>query len=64
LCDRVGGFLKYAEDKFGIAGLQKMESRTVASPRLAQCQVQLEAFVEAMHGLAEDDINQHGRIVI
>lgn len=54
---------RYEEDKFGVASLNKMESTTVAPPRVAECPVQLEAVVEAVHGLAEGNINQRGRIV-
>lgn len=53
----------YEEDKFGIAGLHKQPSLTVTPPRVTECPVQLEAVVEAVHGLAEGDINQRGRIV-
>ncbi len=54
---------RYEEDKFNIAGLHKLTSTTVVPPRIAECPVQLEAVVEAVHGLAEGDINQRGRIV-
>lgn len=54
---------RHEEDKFDIAGLHKMDSATVAPQRVAQCPVQLEAVVEAIHGLAEGDIYQRGRIV-
>ncbi|WCT14820.1 flavin reductase family protein [Mucilaginibacter jinjuensis] len=54
---------RYEEDKFGIAGLHELPSISVTPPRVAECPVQLEAVVEAVHGLAEGDINQRGRIV-
>jgi flavin reductase (DIM6/NTAB) family NADH-FMN oxidoreductase RutF len=44
--------------KFGTAGLTAMPSETVAPPRVAECLVQLEAVVEAIHPVGEG-----GRIV-
>jgi flavin reductase (DIM6/NTAB) family NADH-FMN oxidoreductase RutF len=48
-------------DKFGIAGLTPVESETVWPPRVAECHVQLEAVVEAVHDLAQDDSILKGR---
>jgi flavin reductase (DIM6/NTAB) family NADH-FMN oxidoreductase RutF len=52
---------RFVRDKFARAGLTPVPSETVAPPRVAQCPVQLEAVVEAMHGLAEDDAALRGR---
>jgi flavin reductase (DIM6/NTAB) family NADH-FMN oxidoreductase RutF len=52
---------RFEHDKFGIAGLTATPSETVSSPRVLECPVQLEATVEAVHGLAEDDDAQRGR---
>jgi flavin reductase (DIM6/NTAB) family NADH-FMN oxidoreductase RutF len=54
---------RYAEDKFAIAGLTKQQSHTVSPPRVQECPVQMEAVVEAVHGLAEGDIDLRGKIV-
>lgn len=53
---------RYEPDKFGIAGLSSMASETVAAPRVQECPVQLEAVVEATHGIAEDDERQRGNL--
>ena len=37
-----------------------MASETVLAPRVRECPVQMEAAVEAVHGMAEDDPAQHG----
>jgi flavin reductase (DIM6/NTAB) family NADH-FMN oxidoreductase RutF len=42
-------------DKFGRAGLTAVPSLEVAPPRAAECPIQLEARVHAMHPLAGDD---------
>jgi flavin reductase (DIM6/NTAB) family NADH-FMN oxidoreductase RutF len=42
-------------DKFGLSGFTAMPSETVRAPRVRECPVQLEAVVEAVHGLAQDD---------
>ena len=54
---------RHESDKFGIAGLTPMASETVAAPRVQECPVQLEAVVEATHGIAEDDERQRGHLV-
>ncbi len=46
---------RYERNKFEISGLTPISSETVAAPRVLQCPVQLEAKVEATHGLAEHD---------
>ncbi len=50
-------------DKFGTAGLTPVPAHTVAPPRVHECPVQLEAVVEAVHGLADDDEAIRGRLV-
>jgi flavin reductase (DIM6/NTAB) family NADH-FMN oxidoreductase RutF len=52
---------RFEPDKFGIAGLTPVESETVWPPRVAECHVQLEAVVEAIHDLADDDAMLRGR---
>ena len=54
---------RFERDKFGIAGLTPLASETVAAPRVRECPVQLEARLEAVHGLAEDDPAQRGRLL-
>jgi flavin reductase (DIM6/NTAB) family NADH-FMN oxidoreductase RutF len=54
---------RYEEDKFSIAALTKQDAETVNAPRVKECPVQMEAFVEAVHGLAEGDPDQRGKIV-
>jgi flavin reductase (DIM6/NTAB) family NADH-FMN oxidoreductase RutF len=49
-------------DKFGLSGFTAMPSETVAAPRVRECLVQLEAVVEAVHGLAANDPAMRGRI--
>ena len=48
-------------DKFGISEFTAMPSETVAAPRVRECPVQLEAVVEAVHGLAANDPAVRGR---
>ena len=50
-------------DKFGRAGLTPVPSRTVAPPRVRECPVQLEAVLEAAHGIAETDEAVRGRLM-
>jgi flavin reductase (DIM6/NTAB) family NADH-FMN oxidoreductase RutF len=55
---------EFEADKFGISGLTPIPSEIVAAPRVLECPVQLEAEVEAIHGVAEKDLAQRGRIVV
>jgi len=55
---------RYEQQKFGISGLTAAPSETVATPRVLECPVQLEAKVEATHNLAEYDEKQRGRVVV
>jgi flavin reductase (DIM6/NTAB) family NADH-FMN oxidoreductase RutF len=52
---------RYVRDKFGIADLTPVESETVAAPRIKECPVHMEARIEAVHGLADDDPKQRGQ---
>ena len=54
---------RYERDKFGIAGLTPVSSETVAAPRVLECPVQLEAKVEATHGIAEHNEELRGRLM-
>jgi flavin reductase (DIM6/NTAB) family NADH-FMN oxidoreductase RutF len=54
---------RYEADKFGAAGLSTAPSDTVSAPRAAECPVQLEAKVDAVHGLAVDDDKWRGRLL-
>ncbi len=54
---------RFVRDKFGISGFTPLPSETVGAPRVRECPVQLEATVEAVHGLAEDDAALRGRVV-
>src|ERR1700712_4994635 len=54
---------RFEEDKFGLSDFTRQPSATVNPPRAQQCPVQMEAVVEAIHGLAENDADQRGKIV-
>ena len=54
---------RHEADKFGIAGLTPVASQIVGPPAVLECPVQMEATVAAIHGLAEEDPVQRGRIV-
>ncbi|TGD56757.1 flavin reductase family protein [Flavobacterium humi] len=54
---------RFEEHKFETAGFGKVPSETVKPFRVQECAVQMEAIVEAIHGLAEDDASQHGKII-
>jgi flavin reductase (DIM6/NTAB) family NADH-FMN oxidoreductase RutF len=51
---------RFERDKFAIAGLTPAPSQTVAAPRVLECPVQLEARIEAIHAIAENDEAQPG----
>ncbi|CCE00591.1 flavin reductase family protein [Bradyrhizobium sp. STM 3809] len=53
---------RHEADKFALAGLTAIASETVAAPRVAECPVQLEARVEAVHGIADEDAILKGHI--
>lgn len=50
-----GNGYRHVRDKFGLAGLTPVESHQVAPPRAAECPVQLEAVLEAVHRVAAND---------
>ena len=52
---------RYVREKFELAGLTPLRSETIAPPRARECPVQMEAKVEAVHGIAEDDPKQRGQ---
>ncbi|MFE0026950.1 flavin reductase family protein [Amycolatopsis sp. NPDC059021] len=54
---------RYEPDKFGRAGLTPIAAETVEAPRVAECPVVMEAVVEGVHPIAEDDEAQRGGIV-
>ena len=51
---------RHHADKFGLSGFTPAPSETVAPPRALQCPVQMEAVVESIHGIADDDPAQRG----
>jgi flavin reductase (DIM6/NTAB) family NADH-FMN oxidoreductase RutF len=53
---------RFEKDKFGVSNLTPVRSETVAAPRVLECPVQLEAVVEAIHGVAENDDTLRGRV--
>jgi flavin reductase (DIM6/NTAB) family NADH-FMN oxidoreductase RutF len=55
---------RFEKDKFRIAGLTAVRSETVSAPRVLECPVQLEAVVEASHGVAQDDPLLRGHVTI
>jgi flavin reductase (DIM6/NTAB) family NADH-FMN oxidoreductase RutF len=53
---------RFEPDKFALAGLTPVAGEVVAAPRVAEVPVQLEAKVENVHGLAEDNPAVRGRL--
>lgn len=54
---------EHEPNKFGRAGATALPSRQVAAPRVAECPVQLEAELEAVHPLAVRDPKRRGGLV-
>jgi len=54
---------RHVKDKFRLADLTPQGSETIRTPRVMECPVQLEAKLEAVHGLAENDEAVRGKIV-
>jgi len=54
---------RYVKDKFRIANLTNMPSETITAPRIKECPVQMEAKLQAIHPIAEDDEYQNGKIL-
>jgi flavin reductase (DIM6/NTAB) family NADH-FMN oxidoreductase RutF len=55
---------RYEREKFEISGLTPVPSETLEAPRVRECPVQLEAKVEGLHHLAENDTAQRGRVLV
>ncbi len=55
---------RFEPRKFAVSGLTPIASETISPPRVRECPVQLEAKVEAMHGLAEGDPILRGRTAV
>jgi flavin reductase (DIM6/NTAB) family NADH-FMN oxidoreductase RutF len=54
---------RYEPDKLGTGGLTAMPSELVATPRLRECPVQLEATLVASYPLAADDPARAGKLL-
>lgn len=54
---------RYEPDKFGHSGFTAVPAETVAPPRVKECPVQLEAKLEQVHPLEEDDERRRGSLV-
>ncbi len=54
---------RHHENKFSLASLSKHASETVQAPRVQECPVQMEAVVEAVHGMADGDAEMKGKIM-
>jgi flavin reductase (DIM6/NTAB) family NADH-FMN oxidoreductase RutF len=54
---------RFERDKFGLSGFTTADSETVAAPRALECPVQLEARLERVHTLEEDDDQRKGSLV-
>lgn len=54
---------RFERDKFGLSGFTTADSETVAAPRALECPVQLEAKLERVHKLEEDDDQRKGSLV-
>jgi flavin reductase (DIM6/NTAB) family NADH-FMN oxidoreductase RutF len=54
---------RYVSDKFSYSGLTPVPSETITPPRIRECPVQMEASLEAIHVIAENDVMQNGNIL-
>ncbi len=54
---------RYVSDKFKLAGLSPVPSETIAAPRIKECPVQMETSLDAVHGIADMDLLQKGKIL-
>jgi flavin reductase (DIM6/NTAB) family NADH-FMN oxidoreductase RutF len=54
---------RYVGDKFKLAGLTPDSSETVSDPRILECPVQMEASLVSVHGIANADDLQKGKIL-
>jgi flavin reductase (DIM6/NTAB) family NADH-FMN oxidoreductase RutF len=46
---------RHVKDKFSLAGLTPQVSDTIRAPRILECPVQMEAVLEATHGIGDGD---------
>lgn len=54
---------RFERDKFGLSGFTTVDSETVTAPRALECPVQMEARLERVHKLEEDDDQRKGSLV-
>ena len=54
---------RHEADRFGLAGLTPVAAHDVATPRVAECPVNLEATLEAVHPLSVRDPLRRGALV-
>jgi flavin reductase (DIM6/NTAB) family NADH-FMN oxidoreductase RutF len=54
---------RHEREKFDIAGLTPVPSQTVAPPRVLECPVQLEAKLDGVHPIAENDEQGRGKLI-
>lgn len=54
---------RHVADKFAHAGFTADASATIAPPRVRECPVQMEAVVEGVHPLAQDDEKLRGAVL-
>jgi flavin reductase (DIM6/NTAB) family NADH-FMN oxidoreductase RutF len=54
---------RFERDKFDLSGFTTAESETVTAPRALECPVQIEAQLEHVHKLEEDDERRKGSLV-
>lgn len=54
---------RHVRDKFALSGFTPEPSHVVTAPRVRECPVQLEAVVESVHGIADDDVHLRGRLL-
>src|SRR6201996_8587553 len=54
----------FEKDKFGIAGLTPIASETVEPPRAKECPIQMEAVVEHVYEMSENDPSFRGRRIL
>jgi flavin reductase (DIM6/NTAB) family NADH-FMN oxidoreductase RutF len=54
---------RFEPDKFAVAGLTRTPSEIVSVPGVAECPVQMEAFVTRMNPVGDDDAELRNRIV-
>lgn len=54
---------RYEPDKFGISGFTAVASETIAAPRARECPVQMEARLENVHPLEENNPQRKGSLV-